>query len=110
MEAAFWRQSVLAEHEEYGKLLYVQDLGELQAENLAADGTVPVMTLSFDLHASWLWLRHENSAVCPMHICWCGSYAFLTNRHFCYQSGNYPHKCGVNNFVKHVLMRSGSYV
>ena len=22
-----WRQSVLAEHEEYGKLLYVQDLG-----------------------------------------------------------------------------------
>lgn len=27
LEAAFWRQSVLAEHEEYGKLLYVQDLG-----------------------------------------------------------------------------------
>ena len=44
LEAAFWRRYVLAEHEEYGKLLYVQDLGELQAENLAADGTVPVMT------------------------------------------------------------------
>lgn len=72
LEAAFWRQSVLAEHDEYGKLLYVQDPGELQAEILAADGTVSVMTLSFDLHASWLWLRYEQSAVCPMHICWCG--------------------------------------
>ena len=26
-KGAPWRQSVLAEHEEYGKLLYVQDLG-----------------------------------------------------------------------------------
>lgn len=42
----------------------MQDLGELQAENLAADGTVPVMTLSFDLHASWLW--YEHIVVCHM--------------------------------------------
>lgn len=50
--------SVLVGHKEHGQLLYMQDLGELQDEKLAGDGTAPVMTCSFALHATWLWYEH----------------------------------------------------